>query len=157
MACACPTIFSQRGSGPELLTHGREGLLVDPDKPEEIGASILRVLQNPAFARQLGEAGRTRIHEAFSIDRLVAQNVSFYEKLRGRLSKKVFAELKLNSLMPTETIRTEAEPESGEQEPARFHQKLVIVSHCAHFWSAGRFYAYAPVRARNRDLGRPVR
>jgi glycosyltransferase involved in cell wall biosynthesis len=79
MACGCPTIFSQRGSGPELLTHEREGLLVDPDKPEEIAASILRVLQNPAFARQLGEAGRTRIHDAFSIDRLVAQNVSFYE------------------------------------------------------------------------------
>jgi glycosyltransferase involved in cell wall biosynthesis len=79
MACGCPTVFSKRGSGPELLTHEREGLLVDPDKPEEIAASILRVLQNPSFARELGEAGRVRIHQAFSIDRLVAQNVAFYE------------------------------------------------------------------------------
>jgi len=79
MACGCPTIFSQRGSGPELLTHEREGLLVDPDKPEEIAASILRVLRNPSFARELGEAGRVRIHQAFSIDRLIARNVAFYE------------------------------------------------------------------------------
>jgi len=80
MACGCPTIFSKRGSGPELLTHGREGLLVDPDKPEEIAAEILRVLRNPALAGELGEAGRARIQETFSIDRLVAQNVAFYER-----------------------------------------------------------------------------
>ncbi len=30
MAVGCPTIFSSRGSGPELLTHEREGLLVSP-------------------------------------------------------------------------------------------------------------------------------
>jgi glycogen synthase len=80
MACGCPTIFSKRGSGPELLTHEREGLLVDPDKPEEIAASILRVLQDASFAREIGEAGRVRIHNAFSIDQLVAENVAFYER-----------------------------------------------------------------------------
>jgi glycosyltransferase involved in cell wall biosynthesis len=80
MACGCPTIFSKRGSGPELLTHGREGLLVDPDKPEEIADSILSVLRNPSLARDLGEAGRVRIRKVFSIDRLVEQNVAFYER-----------------------------------------------------------------------------
>ena len=34
MAHACPTIFSRRGSGPELICDGRDGLLVDPSNPE---------------------------------------------------------------------------------------------------------------------------
>jgi glycosyltransferase involved in cell wall biosynthesis len=88
MACGCPTIFSKRGSGPELLTHGREGLLVDPDKPEEIAESILSVLRNPSLARDLGEAGRVRIREAFSIDRLVEQNVAFYERCASEFRAK---------------------------------------------------------------------
>ena len=80
MAAGCPTIFSERGSGPELLAHEREGLLVDPDKTGVLAQSILRVLQNPSFAREIGEAGRRRVQNVFSIGRMVAQNEAFYER-----------------------------------------------------------------------------
>jgi glycosyltransferase involved in cell wall biosynthesis len=80
MAVGCPTIFSVRGSGRELLTHEREGLLVDPDKPEQIAESILRVLRNPSFANAIGDAARTRVREVFSIDHMVAQNTAFYQR-----------------------------------------------------------------------------
>jgi glycosyltransferase involved in cell wall biosynthesis len=80
MAAGCPTIFSERGSGPELLAHEREGLLVDPDKPGVLAKSILRVLQNTSFARQIGEAGRERVRNVFSIERMVAQNEAFYQR-----------------------------------------------------------------------------
>ena len=80
MAYGCPTIVSKRGSGPELLVHGREGLLVDPDNTQEIAEAILGVLRNPSLAQHLGEAGRMRVRQVFSIDRLVGQNLSFYEQ-----------------------------------------------------------------------------
>jgi glycosyltransferase involved in cell wall biosynthesis len=80
MSAGCPTIFSERGSGPELLTHEREGLLVDPDKPENIAESILSILRNPSFAQKIGEAGRTRVQQIFSIDSMLSQNVAFYER-----------------------------------------------------------------------------
>lgn len=84
MACGCPTIFSERGSGPELLTHERQGLLVDPDKPGDIAASIVRTLRDRQFAREIGEAGRTLVRQVFSVDRLVAQNEDFYQRcIRG--------------------------------------------------------------------------
>jgi glycosyltransferase involved in cell wall biosynthesis len=88
MACGCPTIFSERGSGPELLTHEREGLLVDPDKPGDIAASIVRTLRDRNFAREIGEAGRFRVREVFSIDRLVAQNVDFYQRCTREFAAK---------------------------------------------------------------------
>jgi glycosyltransferase involved in cell wall biosynthesis len=80
MASGCPTIYSRRGSGPELLEHGRQGLLVDPDEPEQIAEAILRVQTNILFAQEMGEAGRARVRECFSIDRLTAQNLAFYSR-----------------------------------------------------------------------------
>jgi glycosyltransferase involved in cell wall biosynthesis len=80
MAVGCPTIFSDRGSGPELLTHGQEGLLVNPDSPDDIAESILRVVENPSFAAEIGRAGRIRVEQTFSVDRLVLKNESFYER-----------------------------------------------------------------------------
>ena len=47
--------------GPELLEHGRQGLLVDPDDPAQIAEAIVRVQTDPSLARQLGEAGRARV------------------------------------------------------------------------------------------------
>jgi glycosyltransferase involved in cell wall biosynthesis len=80
MASGCPTIYSRRGSGPELLEHGRQGLLVDPDNSEEIAEAILNIQTDASLAHTLGEAGRARVRERFSIERLTAQNISFYKR-----------------------------------------------------------------------------
>jgi len=39
MASACPTIYSKRGSGPELIRDGKDGILIDPSKPADITRS----------------------------------------------------------------------------------------------------------------------
>ena len=31
MAAGCPTVYTSRGSGPEVIEDGRDGLLIDPD------------------------------------------------------------------------------------------------------------------------------
>jgi glycosyltransferase involved in cell wall biosynthesis len=79
MACGCPTIYSLRGSGPELLNPGTEGLLVDPDDPRSIADAALQVLRDRSFARKLGEFGRQRVQQMFSIDRLLELNIGLYE------------------------------------------------------------------------------
>jgi len=79
MACGCPTIYSLRGSGPELMDSGRDGLLVDPDDPGSIAKAVWQILGNKSFAETLGEAGRRRVQETFSIERLLKENTSLYE------------------------------------------------------------------------------
>jgi glycosyltransferase involved in cell wall biosynthesis len=79
MACACPTIFTRRTSGPELIEHERTGLLIDPDRPDEIANAIIRLLTDDALAQRLGEAGRKRVEENFSIGVIVKQNEAFYQ------------------------------------------------------------------------------
>ena len=84
MAAGCPTISTRRGSGPEMIVDGRDGLLVDPDRPGEIADAILALLGDDALARRLGAAGRRRAKEAFSLPAVVARNEEFFaECIRG--------------------------------------------------------------------------
>ena len=85
MASGCPTIYTRRGSGPELLQHGREGLLIDPDDSDEIANAIIQVQANPTFGREMGEAGRSRVRESFSLERLTTRNLEFYENCIRKL------------------------------------------------------------------------
>jgi glycosyltransferase involved in cell wall biosynthesis len=79
MACGCPTVFTRRTSGPELIEHDQSGLLIDPDRPDEIADAIIRLLADDALAQRLGEAGRKRIRDNFSTEVLVGLNEAFYQ------------------------------------------------------------------------------
>jgi len=78
MVCGCPTVYSRRGSGTELITDGHDGLLVDPDEPQQIAAAVLRLLTDPDTALQISRRGRGRIESDFAIDRLIAKNETFF-------------------------------------------------------------------------------
>ncbi len=80
MAQGCPVIYSNRSSGPELIDHGRDGLLIDPARPEQIAESILGLLRDDAACARLGAAGRRKVAERFSTGVLLARNERFYEE-----------------------------------------------------------------------------
>ena len=66
MACETPVVASAVGGILEVVEDGRTGLLVPPASPDDLAAAIRRVLDDPAFARVLGQAGRRRVEEHFS-------------------------------------------------------------------------------------------
>ena len=78
MACGCPTIYSTRTSGPELITHGRDGLLVDPDRPRDLADGIVTVLAEHAPAIRMGDRARERVASNFTVDRLVPLIAVYY-------------------------------------------------------------------------------
>jgi glycosyltransferase involved in cell wall biosynthesis len=78
MAEGCPTIYSRRGSGAELIEDGTNGLLVNPDDPDEIADSIVKILKNANLAEELGRRGRESIATRYSLNVLLARNVEFY-------------------------------------------------------------------------------
>ncbi|MEO6029843.1 MAG: glycosyltransferase family 4 protein [Candidatus Binatia bacterium] len=86
MASGCPTIYSRRTSGPELVRHEENGLLTDPDDPGAIGAAIVRVLGDAALARRLGEAGRRLVETHFAIDVLRPVNEAYYRDCIARFA-----------------------------------------------------------------------
>lgn len=80
MEAGCPTIGTRRGSGPEAIEDGVTGLLVDPDRPEEIAAAILRVLKDDALAESLSKAGRLAVRDRFSLPAVLGSNEEFYRR-----------------------------------------------------------------------------
>jgi glycosyltransferase involved in cell wall biosynthesis len=78
MAQGCPTIYSCRASGRELIQDGENGLLVNPDDPKEIADAIIRILTNPQIAKELGSKGKKSIECRFSLNVLLVRNINFY-------------------------------------------------------------------------------
>jgi len=58
MTAGVPVVCSNRGSLPEVL--GNAGLLVDPERPEEIAAALARLLGDAAFADACVQRGIAR-------------------------------------------------------------------------------------------------
>ncbi len=88
MACGCPTIYTRRASGPELIEPEHNGLLIDPDRPEAIAEAIIRLLRDDGLASALGQAGCERVRQRFSLDRLVVEDEEFYRECREQFRRR---------------------------------------------------------------------
>ena len=58
-----PVVAGRSGGVADTVIDGETGLLVDPAQPHEIADAILRIMADPALARQLGENGRRRVEK----------------------------------------------------------------------------------------------
>ena len=68
-ACGVPQVAGDSGGAAEAVEDGVSGLVVhQPDDPRVVAAAIERLLDDPAQARAMGAAGRTRAVEEFSYD-----------------------------------------------------------------------------------------
>jgi glycosyltransferase involved in cell wall biosynthesis len=65
-ACGLPVVSTYSGGIPEIMQDGQTGLLVERGDVRELALAISRILDNPALARAMGEAGRTRAIAHFS-------------------------------------------------------------------------------------------
>lgn len=84
MAARCPVVATAAGGPLETVVDGETGLLVPPDDPEALAEAVLALLDNPARARSMGEKGRQRAFEQFSLDRLVNDMAGLFEETAGR-------------------------------------------------------------------------
>lgn len=77
-----PIILSKNaGSAGIIVKHGQTGLICDPDNVENITEQIKKMVQNPDFAKKLGENAFNCVVNDFSSKNIVLQYVDFYNKL----------------------------------------------------------------------------
>jgi glycogen synthase len=87
MAWGCPTIFTRTASGPEIIDHDENGLLVNPTSVSEIASAINRLLDDRVLATRLGRAGRRKVRDHFSIPVLIPQNEAFFAAVVQRFKR----------------------------------------------------------------------
>jgi phosphatidyl-myo-inositol alpha-mannosyltransferase len=84
MAAGLPVVASGVAGYDEVVHDGVDGLLVPPRDPEALARAIGKVLDDPALARRLGDAGRERA-ATFDWSVIVERIEAIYEQaLRAR-------------------------------------------------------------------------
>lgn len=80
-ACALPIVATRVGGNPEIVRHGREGLLVPPRDAEGLADALERQWTNRAAAEAMGRAARERVVREFSLDRMTSDYVELYKEM----------------------------------------------------------------------------
>jgi glycosyltransferase involved in cell wall biosynthesis len=78
MACERPVIASRTGGIPEAIEDGVTGVLIPPQDEPALATAIVALLRDRERQATLGAAGRQRIVESFSVDRMVRGTLEAY-------------------------------------------------------------------------------
>lgn len=81
MAMEKPIVATRCGGPEEIVVDGETGFLVPVQDPDELGAKILLLANDPHLAAQMGKAGRKRAEAEFDIERFVQRVVEIQSAL----------------------------------------------------------------------------
>jgi glycosyltransferase involved in cell wall biosynthesis len=80
MACGLPVVCSDTGGSAELVREGQEGYVIAPYSAADLARRLSDLKAHPELRASMGAAGRTRIVEDFTVDRMVAEYLGIYEE-----------------------------------------------------------------------------
>jgi glycosyltransferase involved in cell wall biosynthesis len=81
MGHARAVIVTKVGAIPGLITHGHEGLLIDPGDVEALAAAIARFDADPSLAERMGRAARRRVEKRYSLDAMADKTADVYRRV----------------------------------------------------------------------------
>lgn len=80
----CCVVASGHGGLPEMLRHGRTGVLVSPDDPAALAGAVAELIDDPARRQALGAAAAADVAERFSTGLMLERVQALYELLLAR-------------------------------------------------------------------------
>jgi glycosyltransferase involved in cell wall biosynthesis len=81
MACAKPVVATAAGGIPEVVAEGETGFIVPPRDHQAMADAIVQLLKEPALQERLGTAGRARVRDRFSADRMLRDTLRVYQRV----------------------------------------------------------------------------
>jgi glycosyltransferase involved in cell wall biosynthesis len=82
MEHAKPVVATVFGGSPEVVLHGETGFVANPYDVPAFADCLARLLEDPDLRRRMGEAGRRRLLERFTIERLTDEFLEEYRLAR---------------------------------------------------------------------------
>lgn len=98
MACGTPVIGSDVGGLQFTVVPEKTGLLAPPKDVAAFATAIDRILSNPEWGAQLGQAARKRVETTFSWDGVAAQLGQLYDTLLEQAAKPLPTEMVAKTL-----------------------------------------------------------
>lgn len=81
MALRKPTIATSGGGTDEIVEHSKTGILVEPADVQTMANQVVYLLDNPDFAKKMGNEGRNRLNRMFSLPAMTSEYYGLYLKL----------------------------------------------------------------------------
>lgn len=83
LAMARPVVATAVGGIPEILTHGKTGVLVPERDSRALAEAVVDMVDDLAAAKEMGRRGREDVQDRFTVDALTEQTLSFYFQMLG--------------------------------------------------------------------------
>jgi L-malate glycosyltransferase len=81
MAAGKPIVGTRAGGIPEVIADGETGFLVEPRDHQAMAGAIVRLLEDEALRRRMGDAGLARARALFSAERMVQETLKVYRRV----------------------------------------------------------------------------
>jgi sugar transferase (PEP-CTERM/EpsH1 system associated) len=81
MAAGLPVVATTVGGTPEVVVDGVTGLLVPPRDPAALAGALATLVCDTALRGKMGQAGRERVAQCFSVEWMVEQTQTLYEHI----------------------------------------------------------------------------
>ena len=86
MSAGVPTVATAVGGIPEMLEHGRTGLLVDPDSPSSIAEALVRLAMDARLRQALGQRAKEKYEGFFTIEHMATRISALYREVAAATS-----------------------------------------------------------------------
>jgi D-inositol-3-phosphate glycosyltransferase len=87
MACATPIVGSRVGGIKTSVAHGETGYLVPPKDPDALAGRLQRLLSDPVRRDRMGHAGRRRIEEHYTWERVAILAAAAFSEVAARVPR----------------------------------------------------------------------
>ena len=74
-------VASDVGGIPDIITNGEDGVLVPPMDAKALKVALLNLIDSPITAQKLGEKGRQKVLEMYSVEKNIENLQKIYEDL----------------------------------------------------------------------------
>ena len=78
MALGIPVVASDIAGNRDAVVDGKTGYLVSDEM--QLVERVLRLLDDPGLRERLGEAGRRRVEDNFTLPRMIEEMTALYER-----------------------------------------------------------------------------
>ncbi|MGH8116516.1 MAG: glycosyltransferase, partial [Rhodanobacteraceae bacterium] len=80
-ACGLPLVTTDMPGCREVVTDGKDGLLIPPRNADALASAVARLLDSPELARRLGEAARAKALAVFDERIVIHRTLAVYREL----------------------------------------------------------------------------
>jgi glycosyltransferase involved in cell wall biosynthesis len=78
MAMKLPVISTTVTGIPEIVEDGTSGILVPPHDEHGLADAVIKLIEDSALRKELGENARKRVEEKFNIDRNIRRYIDLF-------------------------------------------------------------------------------